>query len=64
MVDTIWFECDECGTKKEKKSEEEKKAYCCGKEMTELPMEVCTKAAAEAEHARFIDEDEPCDDGR
>lgn len=37
---------------------------CCGKPMKVLPLEECVKPPADAEHARFDDEDEPCSDGR
>lgn len=37
---------------------------CCGKPMEKLPLNECQKPPASAEHARFDDEDTPCDDGR
>jgi hypothetical protein len=36
---------------------------CCGKPMEQLPLDVCTQPA-HAEHARPMEHDEPCDDGR
>ena len=36
---------------------------CCGQAMQNIPMEQCTLSTT-AEHARFDQEDEPCDDGR
>ena len=35
---------------------------CCGEPMNQIPLEDCTKAA-NAESARFFDEDGACDDG-
>ncbi len=45
------------------KRDQEEAPECCGEEMALLPIEECVKAPAAAEHARFDDEDEPCDDG-
>jgi hypothetical protein len=36
---------------------------CCGKKMKKLPREICLQPA-HAEHARPMERDEACDDGR
>ena len=45
-----------------KQEDKERKSGADIHQSTELP--VCTKAPEWAEHQRFTDEDEPCDDGR
>ena len=36
---------------------------CCGKKMKKTPREICLQPA-HAEHARPMERNEPCDDGR
>jgi hypothetical protein len=36
---------------------------CCSKQMRKMPREICLQPA-HAEHARPMEKDEPCDDGR
>jgi hypothetical protein len=36
---------------------------CCGQAMQNIPMDQCTLTTT-AEHARFDQDDGPCDDGR
>jgi len=36
---------------------------CCGQPMKKLPLDVCIQPA-HAEHARPMNSEEPCDDGR
>jgi hypothetical protein len=36
---------------------------CCGQAMRNIPLNQCTLTNT-AEHARFDQDDEPCDDGR
>jgi hypothetical protein len=36
---------------------------CCGQPMRHIPLDQCTLSTT-AEHSRFDQEDEPCDDGR
>ena len=36
---------------------------CCGKKMKKIPHEICLQPA-HAEHARPMERDEACDDGR
>jgi len=57
--DEIIFFCEECD--KESRIPE---VLCCGKPMKKRPLDKCTKATASAEHARFHDEDDACDEGR
>ena len=59
MVEPKTFECRKCG----KREEAEKAPECCGQRMTPMPLEVCTSAPS-AEHSRFSNDDEPCDDSR
>ena len=54
------FECIECG--KQKKSSENN-PECCGKPMKQLPLDICINPT-DAEQARVMEDDEPCDDGR
>ena len=58
--DEVYF-CEEC---KKTKDGSEDGPLCCGKAMKKLPLSQCTKAGADAEHARFTDDDDACDDGR
>jgi len=57
----IKYECKDCG--KQLKSSEGKNPECCGKPMKQLPLDICTQPT-DAEHARPMEKDEPCDDGR
>jgi hypothetical protein len=54
------FECIECG-KQVKGSENNPE--CCGKPMKQLPLDICVKPT-DAEQARLMEDNEPCDDGR
>ena len=55
------YECKNCG--KIVKVSDGKVPSCCDKPMQKLPIEICTQAA-DAEHARPMDEEDVCDDGR
>ena len=55
------FECKDCG--KQVKSSKKKNPECCGKQMKQLPLDICIQPTT-AEHARLTEEDEPCNDGR
>ena len=37
---------------------------CCNKNMKKMPLSMCMKSGASAEHARFHDDDDACDEGR
>ena len=56
------YHCDKCKTQF-KVDKQETTPECCGRPMTILNRDQCTTAST-AEHARFDDMDEPCDDGR
>jgi hypothetical protein len=60
-TEEITYECKECG--KKIKTSNKQIPQCCNKEMKQLPLDIC-KQPSHAEHARSIDDDEPCDDGR
>jgi len=53
------YRCEECG----KIVEDEDNPKCCGKSMKQIPLDFCTQPA-HAEHARPMEDSEPCDDGR
>jgi hypothetical protein len=55
------FRCENCG--KTVKVSDGKVPSCCGKPMTKLPLDVCLQPA-HAEHARPMESEEPCDEGR
>ena len=57
----IEYKCDNCG--KIVKITNDSKPLCCGKPMTKLPLEPCIQPA-HAEHARPMDSEDSCDDGR
>jgi len=55
------YKCEKCG--KTIEVNDDKNPNCCGKPMSKLSLDVCTQPA-HAEHARSMESDEPCDDGR
>jgi len=55
------YKCKECG--KTIDITDEKVPNCCGKPMEKVPLDICTQPA-HAEHARPMDEENACDDGR
>ena len=62
MADQKAFECPNC--KGQRKVDANKPIpECCGQTMAAIPLDQCTLSAT-AEHSRFDDFDEPCDDGR
>ena len=64
MVDKQTYECTNCGKKTENSGDDTQIPECCGKPMkTTEPLEACTLSPT-AEHSRFDDISEPCDDGR
>ena len=60
MKEKLTYKCSICGKMTDVEGKE-KVPECCGMPMEKLPS--CTKTLT-AEHARFTDEDEPCNDGR
>lgn len=62
MEDNCIFNCEVCGTNVKAKSSDAPE--CCHQPMKKVvPMDQC-QASFTAEHSRFDDNDEPCDDGR
>lgn len=57
----VSYECEDCG--KKVKTSDEKTPECCGKNMRQLPLDICLQPT-NAEHARPMESDEPCDEGR
>ena len=55
------YKCETCG--KIVKSKKGSVPKCCGKPMKQLPLDICIQPA-HAEHARPMEDEEPCDDGR
>lgn len=55
------YECKTCGKKIE--VSDEAVPICCGNTMEQIPLDVCIQPA-HAEHARPMDEEDACDDGR
>jgi hypothetical protein len=62
MPEKRTFQCQDCKKIKEALTTD-KTPECCGLPMQALPLDQCTLSST-AEHSRFDDEDEPCDDGR
>lgn len=44
-------------------SEDETIPFCCDEKMKEIPQEICLQPS-HPEHARPMENDNPCDDGR
>ena len=63
MAEKVSFECVNCGNKTEQNSEDSSIPECCGKPMQVEGLDACGMSST-AEHSRFDDLDEPCDDGR
>jgi hypothetical protein len=55
------YKCEICG--KTITSTDKKIPKCCGKAMKQLPLDICLQPA-HAEHARPLQDEEPCDNGR
>jgi DNA-directed RNA polymerase subunit RPC12/RpoP len=64
MADKQTYECIDCGKKTEVADTDAKTPECCGKPMQKVAaLDACTLSST-AEHSRFDDISEPCDDGR
>jgi desulfoferrodoxin-like iron-binding protein len=64
MTDKQVYECASCGNTVEVSAEASEKPECCGNTMqTAEELKACGMSST-AEHSRFDDFDEPCDDGR
>jgi len=55
------YECEDCG--KTVKVKDGETPDCCGKSMKKVSVDICVQPA-HAEHARPMDDEDPCDDGR
>jgi len=55
------YKCEICG--KTKSISDKTVPKCCGKPMKQLPLDICIQPS-HAEHARSMEKEEPCDDGR
>lgn len=55
------YECKNCG--KIVRVQDGKVPSCCDKPMAKLPLDICTQPA-HAEHARPMEDEDTCDDGR
>jgi hypothetical protein len=62
MSEKKGYKCEDCG--RTEIVSDGIVPQCCGKSMQEVPLDVCTKPPADAENARFTDDDEACDDSR
>lgn len=64
MAEQQNYECVDCGNLAGAVAEDAQIPECCGKQMVKQePLQAC-QAPAGAEHSRFDDLGEPCDDGR
>lgn len=63
MAEKLSFECVHCGNKTEIDADDSNIPKCCGKPMQAEGLDACQMSST-AEHTRFDDLDEPCDDGR
>ena len=55
------YKCEICG--KIISNSDKKVPKCCGKPMKQLPVDICIQPS-HAEHARSMEKEEPCDNGR
>jgi len=62
MSEKKGYQCEDCG--RTEIVSDGSVPHCCGKPMQEVPLDVCMKPPADAESARFTDDDEACDDSR
>ncbi len=58
------YECENCGKSVELGAEEAIAPECCDKPMKEITDLDACKVSTTAEHSRFDDFDDACDDGR
>lgn len=57
----ITYKCEGCG--KTVKVSDGKAPECCGEPMKQLPLDICLQPA-HAEHARPMEDEDACDNGR
>ena len=64
MTAKLVFECENCGKSLETSVDDAKTPECCDKPMKQIgDLDAC-KVSTTAEHSRFDDFDDACDDGR
>jgi hypothetical protein len=63
MTEKLAFECVICGNETEIDADDPNIPTCCGKPMQAEGLDAC-QTSSTAEHSRFDDLGEPCDDGR
>jgi hypothetical protein len=64
MAELQVYECESCGNTIEIDMDESKRPECCGNAMKKAEELKACNLSTTAEHSRFDDFDEPCDDGR
>jgi DNA-directed RNA polymerase subunit RPC12/RpoP len=64
MADTQVYECAKCGNTVEVDGNESEGPDCCGEKMQSAEELKACNLSSTAEHSRFDDFEEPCDDGR
>jgi hypothetical protein len=64
MSDKRVFNCENCGKKVEISATKKQLPECCDQPMMEVPDLPACELSSTAEHSRFDDLGEPCDDGR
>ena len=64
MDDKCIFNCETCGNQVETAASQTQAPECCDKPMQKVEDLPFCEASPTAEHARFDDFGEPCDDGR
>jgi len=64
MSDKLVYECKNCGKSVEADADEPQAPECCKQPMQKAePLDVCHTSST-AEHSRFDNFDDACDDGR
>jgi len=61
MKEAKEYTCTHCG--KKVTAHDDKVPECCGTAMKQLPVDLCLQPA-HAEHARPMEDEDACDDGR
>jgi len=64
MADKQVYECANCGNTVEVAADQSRPPECCGNAMKPVEELKACGLSSTAEHSRFDDFDEPCDDGR
>ena len=64
MTEKLVYECENCGKSLEVGADEANAPECCDKPMKRFESLDACQASTTAEHSRFDDFDDACDDGR